>query len=122
MTTKQFISNAKAEVREMILRSDVDSRTIIARYTAAVAVNFTDWIGKTIPWARHETARHALVDNLRCESVHDHVKMPLNLRSHSSPASTPNLRLGIKNQGPLSSRERLFLFIMFINHPTSLTL
>ena len=83
MKTKKFISNAKNEVGRIIAHSKVDSRTIIARYTAAVAVNFTDWIGKTIPWARHETARHALVDNLRCEAVHDHVRMLLNFAALS---------------------------------------
>lgn len=77
MTVNELISKAKTQVEEIVSNSKVDSRTVIARYTAAIAVNFTDWIGKTIPWARHETARHALVDNLRCESVQDHVGMLL---------------------------------------------
>ncbi len=83
MIAKELISNAKEQVREVVENSKTDSRTIIARYTAAVAVNFTDWIGKTIPWARHETTYHALVDNLRCEVVQDHVKMLLNFATLS---------------------------------------
>lgn len=83
MTAKELISNAKEQVREIVENSRTDSQTVIARYTAAVAVNFTDWIGKTIPWARHETAHHALVDNLRCEAVQDHVKMLLNFAMFS---------------------------------------
>lgn len=75
MNVDELISSAKTQVREIVSNSNTDSRTVIARYTAAVAVNFTDWIGKTIPWVRHEVARYALVDNLRCESVNDHVGM-----------------------------------------------
>lgn len=84
MTTKELISNAKVRVKEIVGNCKTDSHTVIARYTAAVAVNFTDWIGKTIPWARHETAYHVLVDNLRCESVQDHVKMLLDFAALSN--------------------------------------
>lgn len=59
-------------------RSKGEKSALVARYTAAFAVNFTDWIGKTLPWVRHEKAHYALVDNLRCESVEDHVGMLLN--------------------------------------------
>jgi len=52
-------------------------RNIVRRYTAATAVNFTDWMGKTLPWARHEFAKYALTDNLRCETVENHVDMLL---------------------------------------------
>lgn len=83
MTAQELISNAKERVRWIVENSKTDSRTVIARYTAAVAVNFTDWIGKTIPWARHETAYHALVDNLRCEASQDHVGMLLRFAAHS---------------------------------------
>ncbi len=77
MNIRQHIEKSKAEVESIVNGSTTDARTVIARYTAAVAVNFTDWIGKTIPWARHETAYHALVDNLRCEAAEDHVGMLL---------------------------------------------
>lgn len=50
-------------------------REVIQKYTAAFAVNFTDWMGKTSPWVRHELARYALVDNLRCEQMEDHASM-----------------------------------------------
>ncbi len=54
-----------------------EARIIIARYTAAFAVHFISWVGMTIPWARHERARFALTDNLRCEQTQDHVGMLL---------------------------------------------
>jgi len=74
---QDLILDAKAQVQKIVEESNADSRTVIARYTAAMAVNFTDWIGKTIPWVRHETACHTLLDNLRCEATHDHVGMLL---------------------------------------------
>lgn len=74
---KEFIERAKARVKEIVAGCSTDSHTVIARYTAAIAVNFTDWIGKTAPWVRHEVAYCALVDNLRCESEQDHVEMLL---------------------------------------------
>lgn len=54
-----------------------DPRRTIGLYTAAVAINFTDWIGKTLPWVRHERARYALTENLRLEQSDDHVGMLL---------------------------------------------
>lgn len=83
MEINKLISNAKTQVREIVGSSRADSRVIIARYTAAVAVNFTDWIGKTIPWVRHETAYHTLVDNLRCEASNDHIGMLMRLAAQS---------------------------------------
>jgi len=77
MTVNEHISKAKSQIEKIVRKCKTDSRTIIARYTAAVAVNFTDWIGKTIPWVRHEISYHTLVDNLRCESANDHVGMLL---------------------------------------------
>src|SRR6185503_914166 len=59
-------------------------RFIIARYTAAIAVNFTDWMGKTCPWARHELAQHALKDNLRCEQADNHAGMLLNFAAQAN--------------------------------------
>ncbi|MBP6943010.1 MAG: iron-containing redox enzyme family protein [Candidatus Buchananbacteria bacterium] len=47
----------------------------IARYTLAFAGPFTDLLGKTGPWVRHERARYAISDNLRCEQSEDHVGM-----------------------------------------------
>lgn len=83
MNPNQIIQNAVEEIRKVVIDSKANNRDVIARYTAAIAVNFTDWIGKTIPWVRHETAHHVLVDNLRCESVDDHVSMLLSFASSS---------------------------------------
>ncbi len=67
---------AQSQVSHILGRAQtVDSRTIIARYTAAFAINFTDWLGKTLLSVRHPTARHALEDNLRCETKEDHTTM-----------------------------------------------
>lgn len=85
-----IIQESKEAVRQIVETSRTDSMTIIQRYVAAVAGNFTDWIGKTIPSARHELARYALTDNLRCESEQDHVGMLFEfaLRSHALPEGT----------------------------------
>ena len=77
MKINEHILDAKIKVQKIVTESKKDPHVVIARYTAAVAVNFTDWIGKTIPWTRHEAAYNALVDNLRCESSQDHVGMLL---------------------------------------------
>src|SRR4051812_15565460 len=77
MSHTTLISDAKSRVKGIVAASEIDLRIVIARYTAAIAVNFTDWIGKTIPWVRHEVAYSSLVDNLRCEAGHDHVGMLL---------------------------------------------
>lgn len=81
---KTIIEESKQAVRQIVETSQTDSKTIIQRYTAAVAINFTDWIGKTLPWARHEYARYALTDNLRCEAVQDHVGMLMNFAKLSN--------------------------------------
>lgn len=77
-----FFRNALSATMDMVrirvCYSLTDPREIIARYTAAVADNFVGWIGMTIPWVRHEAARCALVDNLRCETSEDHTSMLLN--------------------------------------------
>lgn len=74
-----LITDARGRVRSFVKPAAQyrDPKLVIARYTAAIAVNFTDWIGKTYPWARHEIAQHALKDNLRCEQSQDHVGMLL---------------------------------------------
>ncbi len=72
-----IIDQATEDVRQIVERAHVDSMTMIARYAAAFAVNFTDWMGRTILWVRHEKSRYVLADNLRCESVEDHVGMLL---------------------------------------------
>ena len=62
--------------RGQVLTTDPDkAKWLISKYTAAFAINFTDWMGKTLPWVRHELARYALTDNLRCEATEDHVGM-----------------------------------------------
>ncbi len=73
-----FIDQAKQDVRRIVESSQGNARGVISLYTAAFAVNFTDWLGKTYPWVRHERSRFALADNIRCESVEDHVGMLLN--------------------------------------------
>lgn len=75
MNIEEILLESEADVKFAIARCTAKADTVIARYTAAFAVNFTDWIGKTIPWVRHEKARYALIDNLRCESVEDHIEM-----------------------------------------------
>ncbi len=80
---RTIIGDSKHEVDSIVCGSTKDNHSVIATYTAAVAVNFTDWIGKTLPWARHELARYALTDNLRCEAVQDHVGMLLNFAFYS---------------------------------------
>lgn len=77
LSIEDVLSNARNQIQQVMEGSQVDDRDVIARYTAAVAVNFTDWIGKTIPWVQHEFARYALIDNLRCEATQDHVGMLL---------------------------------------------
>jgi hypothetical protein len=66
---------ATLETRQWLKRTDSAQRDLIAYYTAAIAVNFTDWMGKALPWVRHELAQFVLKDNLRCEAVHDHIGM-----------------------------------------------
>ena len=88
MDIENIIDSAKNKVKTIVENSQTSPELVISRYTAAVAVNFTDWIGKTIPWIRHENAYYALVDNMRCESVEDHVEMLLNFAKLSD--SMPN--------------------------------
>ncbi len=57
-------------------------RKLIQNYTAAFGGNFTDWIGKTLPWVRSPEAKFALTDNQRCEQTEDHVGMLLNFAAH----------------------------------------
>lgn len=87
MNIDLLIQSAKNNVSEIVLNSKAEPRSVLARYTAATAVNFTDWLGKTTPWVRHEDSYRALVDNLRCEAEHDHVGMLLEFAklSKSSP-------------------------------------
>lgn len=83
INARRTIGLARKSMQEAIhhrkypLRAIQPNKDIVACYTAAIAVNFTDWMGKTLPWARHEKSRLALTDNIRCESVDDHVGMLL---------------------------------------------
>jgi hypothetical protein len=79
----EFIKRTKDEIQQIVSNSKASDRDVLARYTAATAVNFTDWVGKTIPWVRHELSRQVLIDNLRCETVDDHVGMLLNFTTLS---------------------------------------
>lgn len=85
-----LIQEARKEVEGFVMPADeyTDHRLIIARYVAAFAVNFTDWIGKTLPWARHELAQFALRDNLRCEQGQDHIGMLLNFARQAGVHAT----------------------------------
>jgi len=69
------VNDLSVNIRAIVSNSSASPRDVLARYTAAFAVNFTDWIGKTIPWVRHERARFVLIDNLRCEMEDDHIDM-----------------------------------------------
>lgn len=86
----RLIREACEKVQGFVKRADEydNPKLVIARYVAAVAVNFTDWIGKTYPWARHEVAQHALKDNLRCEQSQDHVGMLLNFAKQAGVQAT----------------------------------
>lgn len=77
-TALEILSQAEAQIKEIIGNSTANSRTVIGRYTAAAAINFTDWISKTLLWVRHPIARYALSENLQVESVDDHVGMLYN--------------------------------------------
>lgn len=79
---ENFIEMGREGMRERLQRqpyvttsSNREKRFLIANYTAVMAGNFTDWMGKTLPWVRHEFARFAIIDNLRCEAVEDHATM-----------------------------------------------
>ncbi len=54
---------------------EIPARTAIRLYTAAIAVNFTDWMGKTFPWVCSNEAASALQENMQCEQEDDHVGM-----------------------------------------------
>ncbi len=103
---EQLISQAKGEIQEAIHGYHGNAQTIIGRYTAAIAVNFTDWIGKSIPWVRHETAYHALVDNLRCEASQDHVGMLLRFASLSD--ASPDRGAYIHTYDEVAAIRKLF--------------
>src|SRR5688572_17854799 len=86
MNTQDFIDQSKELVKEIIdhKKEKIDSRTVISRYTAAIAVNFTDWMGKTLLWASHEKSKYVLPDNLHYESKEDHVGMLLDFARQSN--------------------------------------
>ncbi len=48
-------------------------RHMLSKYTAALAVNFTDWIGKTYLWTRSLEAQLALMDILNQEQTNDRI-------------------------------------------------
>lgn len=77
MSIHELISEGKIRVSRAVAGAHAQHRKVISRYTAAIAVNFTDWLGKTFPWVRHEKGRFVVMDNLRSESVQDHVGMLL---------------------------------------------
>ncbi|MEK7151495.1 MAG: iron-containing redox enzyme family protein [Patescibacteria group bacterium] len=83
ISVKELINDTRDTVRARLhlldwaKHPDEVLKGIVRRYTAAVAINFTDWMGKTLPWVRHELARYALADNLRCETVENHADMLL---------------------------------------------
>jgi hypothetical protein len=72
---KSVLDSANTHAREIIAQCRGNSRVVIARYTAAVMGNFTNWLGWSIPSVRNEYARYALTNNLRCELKQDHIGM-----------------------------------------------
>ncbi|MBX4210839.1 hypothetical protein KW783_02590 [Candidatus Parcubacteria bacterium] len=81
----RLISEARDKVKGFVKPADEygNPRLIISRYVATVGINFTDWIGKTYPWTRHELAQYALKDNLRCEQSEDHIGMLIKFAEHA---------------------------------------
>lgn len=90
-----FIERNRESTRQRLRRqpyittSSEGARTsLIANYTAAIAINFTDWMGKTLPWVRHELSRLVITDNLRCETVEDHATMLEKFAEHCNATPT----------------------------------
>ena len=69
------ILEAQEQVSKIIRCSNARHRDVIARYHAVMAVNFTDWMGKTIPWVESSDALVVLKDNIQCEIEEDHIGM-----------------------------------------------
>jgi hypothetical protein len=70
----ELMSEAQVSVQE-ILKSEAANRRVLARYTAAFAVNYTDWIGRTLVWIQDEYAWDALNEMLKAETKENRVEL-----------------------------------------------
>jgi hypothetical protein len=74
----KIIAAARKDV-EAIVKANAScvgvERQTIARYVLAFAVNFTDWIGKSLQGIKSPDAEVALIRNLVCEMKEDHISM-----------------------------------------------
>ena len=75
MWTARVIERANARVAEAVSSCETASATVIARYTAAMAVNYTDWMGKTYPWLRAQEAKNVLIESMKDKQAGDHIGM-----------------------------------------------
>ncbi len=85
----ELMLEAKASVTDIVKNSNGQTSQVIARYTAAFAVNFTDWIGRTLVWVGDDYAWSALNENLKCEVQENHTKLLFDFAelSYSVPKS-----------------------------------
>lgn len=79
ISVPQIINGAKERIARKMPQvqnlSIPDMIAILAIYNAGVAVNFTDWIGKTMRRAQSKIGLKALGENLDCEMEDEHVEM-----------------------------------------------
>lgn len=88
-------------------KTTIESRCrLIGGYTAAVAAEFQVWLGATYAFARHETAQHALKDNIRCEIGNDHIGMLYDFAEQAK--SLPTIDDYEWVQGCMEDMRRLF--------------
>ncbi len=91
----------------IIESSSSDDATILQRYLLAISGNFTSWMGKTIPWVRHEKARYILTENLRCEIERDHFGLllgaTLGVKQNLSPMDVKDTYLAVRGVHSLFS-------------------
>jgi hypothetical protein len=83
-----FLENCVANVHSTVKGSKAHPREVVARYTAAIAPNFTAWMAYSAVFARHERARFALTDNLRVELADDHQGMLIEFKNSCGVAVT----------------------------------
>lgn len=79
MDLARCIHDLRMEIRmgalqnEERFRNEKIARQVAKLYVATFSVNFTDWMGKAAIFVRHELARYSLADNLRCETLENHI-------------------------------------------------
>jgi len=86
-TVRNYLEQSKTQIRLTVRTSKLRDHEIISNYTAAIAGNFTDFLGRTLALVRHALSSYVLKQNLGCESVEDHVGMLLGFASkcHALP-------------------------------------